>query len=347
MKSIRLFAIVIICMPSLGWAGSSCSIGHGYPEVSDISVTERGTVILLGSYFDSYRRSEAEPIQLMSTGEGWQRLEKPLAMPASPRKADCPVKPKIPTEQELSEWYWRGTRKVPDSNFEQELVGCVEFGDETWSGTSWYGGEGSWGVGGLISFNALTQHTDGRYLWELHGYSVSHLELFDGQLWIGTTYRGECGGPAPGFGIKRYPLVKGKPSPYEGVDPKYTIPPRGTQAWDEPRICGFAARDMLIVDGDLWVATELGLSVVRIKDGDLIFHNYVPDLTSDSLMRKVTCDDLYTELLESPRSITDEGLDIGVMFEEFWARLSKHRPEFFRRHLRRLHGHDVAAESTE
>ncbi len=38
MKSIRLFAIVIICMPSLGWAGYLCSIDHGYPEVSDIAV---------------------------------------------------------------------------------------------------------------------------------------------------------------------------------------------------------------------------------------------------------------------------------------------------------------------
>jgi hypothetical protein len=347
MYSKRLVAILIISIPSISWAGWPCSIDHGYPEVSDIAVTEQGVVLLLGSYFYNYQQSDREPIQLISTGDGWQRLEKLVAMPAPTRVADCPVKPKIPTEQELAEWYWRGMPKAPNSYFEQELVGCVEFGDETWSGTSWYGGEGSWGVGGIIGFNALTQRTDGRYLWGLHGYSVSHLELFDEQLWIGTTYRGECGGPASGFGIKRYPLVRGKPFPYEVVDPKYTIPPRGTQAWDEPRICGFAARDMLIVDGDLWIATELGLSVVRLKDGELVFDNYVPDLTSDSLMRKVSCDDLYTELLESPRSITDEGFDIGVMFDQFWARLSKHRGEFTRRHLRRLHGHDDTVESIE
>lgn len=64
-------------------------------------------------------------------------------------------------------------------------------------------------------------------------------------------------------------------------------------------------------------------------------------------MRKVSCDDLYAELLESPRSITDKGFDIGVMFDQFWERLSAHRPEFTRRYLRRLHGHDVAAEPTE
>ena len=347
MKSIRLVAILTIYISSNSWAGWPCSIDHGYPEVSDITVTERGVVVLLGSYFDNHRRSDEEPIQLISTGGGWQRLEKPIAMPAQTRKADCPVKSKIPTEQELADWFWSGTAKFPDANFEQKLVGCVEFGDETWSGTSWYGDEGSWGVGGLIGFNASTQHTDGRYLWGLHEYSVSHLKLFDEQLWIGTTYRGECGGPASGFGIKRYPLVKGKPFPYKVVNPQISIPPRGTQAWDEPRICGFAARDMLIVDGDLWVATELGISVVQRKDGELVFHNYVPDLTSDSLMRMVSCDDIYTELLESPRSITDEGFDIGVMFDQFWARLSRHRPEFTRRHLRRLHGHDVEVESIE
>ncbi len=347
MNLIRLVAVLTIYIPSTSWAGWPCSIDHGYPEVSDIAVIERGVVVMLGRYFDNHRRSDKEPIQLISAGGGWQRLDKLIAMPASTRKADCPVKSKIPTGQELADWYWRGAPKAPDSNFEQELVGCVELGDETWSGTSWYGGEGSWGVGGLIGFNASTQQTDGRYLWGLSEYSVSHLELFDEQLWIGTTYRGECGGPAPGFGIKRYPLVKGKPFPYEVVDPKYTIPPRGTQAWDEPRICGFAARDMLIIDGDLWVATELGLSVVQLEEGELVFHNYVPDLTSDSLMREVSCDELYTELLESPRSITDEGFDLGVMFDRFWARLSKHRGEYTRRHLRRLHGHDDAVESNE
>ena len=347
MISIRNVAILIFSIPSISWAGWPCSIDHGYPEVSDIAITEQGVVVSLGSYFYNDRRPDEKAIQLISTGGEWRRLEKPLAMPQPTRKAECPVKPKIPTEQELADWYWRGTPKFPNSYFEQELVGCVEFGDETWSGTSWYGGEGSWGIGGLIVYNASTQYTEGRYLWGLHGYSISHLELFDEQLWIGTTFRGECGGPAPGFGIKRYPLVKGRPFPYEVVDPKYTIPPRGTQAWDEPRICGFAARDMLIVDGDLWVATELGLSVVQRSNGELVFHNYVPDLTSESLMREVTCDDLYTELLESPRSITDEGFDLGVMFDQFWARLSRHRAEFTRRHLRQLHGHDVPAEPTE
>ncbi len=347
MNSIRLVAILTISIPSMTWAGWPCSIDHGYPEVSDIAVTEQGVVLLLGSYFHNYQQSDREPVQLISTGGEWQRLEKPVVMPATTRNADCPVKSKIPTGQELADWYWRGAPRSPDSNFGQELVGCVEFGDETWSGTSWYGGEGSWGVGGLIGYNASTHQTDGRYLWGLNEYSVSHLELFDEQLWIGTTYRGECGGPAPGFGITRYPLVKGKPFPYEVVDPTITIPPRGTQAWDEPRICGFAARDMLIIDGDLWVATELGLSVVQLEEGELVFHNYVPDLTSDSLMREVSCDELYTELLESPRSITDEGFDLGVMFDRFWARLSKHRGEYTRRHLRRLHGHDDAVESNE
>ncbi len=273
MNSRRCFVILIACIPSIAWAGWPCSIDHGYPEVSDIAVTEHGTVILLGSYFDGQRRPDEKEIQLVLTSEGWRRLEKPIAMPAATRRVDCPVKPKMPTEQELAEWNWRGTPKAPDSSFEQELVGCVEFGDEIWSGTSWYGAEGSWGVGGLISFDASTQQTNGRYLWGLNEYSVSHLELFDAQLWIGTTYRGECGGPAPGFGIKRYPLTKGKPFPYKVVDPKTTIPPRGTRAWDEPRICGFAARDMLIVDNNLWVATELGLSIVQSRHGELVFHN--------------------------------------------------------------------------
>ena len=107
-----------------------------------------------------------------------------------------------------------------------------------------------------------------------------------------------------------------------------------------PEICGFAVRGMVEHDGQLWVATDLGLSVGTEQDeGTVAWTNYVPDLEHELLMRPVACYDLYEELLRSPRIATDFGFDMGYAFEDFWRRLSSLRHEFVRDYLRKLHGH--------
>ena len=87
----------------------------------------------------------------------------------------------------------------------------------------------------------------------------------------------------------------------------------------------------------MWVATELGLSKLTDQRGP-VWSNYVPDLSDPSIMRKVTCDDLYTELLTSREFAETEGFDIGNAFDVFWRRLSALRPDFVRRYVRKLHG---------
>ena len=163
--------------------------------------------------------------------------------------------------------------------------------------------------------------------YTLLNYSVSTIQYFDGRLWLGRTQHGECVGPEPGFGLSYYDEAR-------------------DSLRDVPGVCGFAIRSMSVFRGDLWVASDLGLARGRIAEsGPVVWQNFVPDLDDHRLMRPVICDAFYEELLRSPDMAADTAFDRGYAFEEFWKTLSKVRPTFVSRYLRRLHGHAPAGES--
>ncbi len=220
--------------------------------------------------------------------------------------------PDRPLEQAESDW------------FDQRILSCASDGQNNWGGITFYGAEGGWGVGGLVKQNIQSGEIEFIRPRELVGASTGPLAYFADELWFGQTWFGECGGPAPGTGLKRLYV-----HPYS----------KRYQVEEISAVCGFAIRDFQEHDGALWVATELGLSRLTDSDNDgLQWANYVPDLKDPSLMRPVACDALYVELLSSQKFAETEGFDIGNAFDVFWERLGELRPDFVRRHLRRLHG---------
>ncbi len=320
-KCADLYAVLVglaICLLSpLANAGWPCSISHAYPQVRSINIVEGQIAITLGEYFSS--DVETLVVLMQSGTGGWVRIrdDAPIVNTQASSCGDS-MNPPIDENWLLNRTDFARSRDY----FEQEIGACTTDGRALWAGSSFYGGDGYWGVGTLIRKDL----NSGRYNYvhdlNLQPYSTSHLEFFAKQLWIGTTHHGECGGLENGYGIMRFDLRT-----------QYTVRP-------VPEICGFAVRGMLVHEKQLWIATDLGLSVGKENsDGQVDWRNYLPDLDDKKLMRSMTCDALYEELLRSSRLATDTAFDMGYGFEDFWQRLQKLRPEFARSYFRKLHGH--------
>lgn len=299
-------------------AGWPCSLSHAYPEISNLTVLDGSVVATLGDYFRTDRDSPIVLRQLENGG--WAISDDEHAVTKTTTLSACDGQMTPPLDE-----YWLRTRKDFDRTkdyFEQEIGACTTDGAALWGGTSFYGGEGYWGVGALIRKDL--ESGEYRYYQDLHlqPYSTSHLAYFARKLWIGTTHHGECSGPEPGFGVMRFDL-------------RHEVAVRKA-----PEICGFAVRSMIVHDDKLWIATDLGLSIGQaLPNGDVEWQNYLPDLDDELLMRPVECDALYEELLRSPRIVTDTAFDMGYAFEDLWARLYDLRPEFVTQYLRKLHNH--------
>jgi hypothetical protein len=85
---------------------------------------------------------------------------------------------------------------------------------------------------------------------------------------------------------------------------------------------------MVLLDDELWVASDLGLARARRgKYGIWEWENFIPTIEQPERLQPVTCEDLYTNLLESlPRSPADPGdrSQWSMLFQV----LMKHRPDF-------------------
>ena len=207
--------------------------------------------------------------------------------------------------------------------YNESVQSCASDGQYNWGGITFYDSEGGWGVGGFVRQHLETGKIE--YVRPTRGnlgMSTGPLAYYAGELWFGQTWFSECAGPESGTGLKR--LV------FHDNSDSYRVE-------EVPEVCGFAIRDFQEFEGSLWVATELGLSRLSEQDGEH-WTNFVPDMSDPSLMREVECDDLYAELLSSKTFAETEGFDLGYAFDDFWKRLSELRPEFVRRHLRKLHG---------
>ena len=319
-------ALVLVLQAYAASAASPCSFDSAYPEVSGIELVDGAIEVTLGAYFsDAY--VERRVYRLAADGDWQPRPDRNIFTDRFVAES-CPADMDPPLDEN---WLRNWTRWTPeDGHFEQSMGACTSDGRALWGGTSFYGGEGYWGVGALVRKDLAT----GRYRYYhsvyLKRYSINHLAVFGNNLWIGTTHHGECTGPEPGFGVFRFSLRE-----LEYV--------RAV-----PDVCGFATRGMLVHDDRLWIATDLGLSIGRIgENGKVVWQNYVPDPDSDEPMRKVECDALYKELLQSERFATDFDFFMGFAFEDFWRRLRELRPAFTATYLRELHGHPAGEQLRE
>lgn len=333
-RILTLAVTVIACTPA-AYGGWACSIDHAYPEVSELKIEDGKLVAVLGTYFAHTKdRGSAErpryliehPRLSMSAGGKWERdgLGGPPDMWDGSGQ-QCIDAPEDPEAAWKAAHYDAPFARAEGDWFDQSVTSCASDGKAIWGGISFYGAEGGWGVGGLVKKDTETGFVEYVRPPKLIGGSTGPLAYFADSLWMGTTWFGECAGPTPGTGLKKlkyYPH-----SDFYGVD-------------EVPEVCGFAIRDFQEFDGALWIATELGLSKLVDDDG-AVWTNFVPDLDHPELLRQVSCDAFYTELLTSSRFAEIEGFDIGNAFDVFWKRLSTLRPNFARRYLRELHGHSA------
>lgn len=324
--------VVILALAPATYAGWPCSIEHAYPEVSQLSVEDGKLVAALGG---SFRVSKAivgsngrklntyqYPRLEMSSDGSW--VEKELGPKIDPDDA-LKTCMEVPSDAEAGGQSAYDDRPVSDEHtwFNQSVTTCATDGKFLWGGISFYAAEGGWGVGGLVRQDTETGAIEFIRPPRLKSRSVSQLAFFADSIWLGVNHVGECYGSPPGSGLKR--LREYRSGSYGLVQ--------------VPEVCGFAIRDFQEFEGALWVATELGLSRLR-ADGEE-WKNFIPDFDHPNLVREVTCDELYTELLESTAFAQIKGFDIGNAFDIFWERLSALRPNFTRRYMRKLHGHPV------
>lgn len=330
-----LLALLLLACGPAAQAGWPCSIDHAYPEVASLSVENGELVAILGTRFFENKKEieisgktyevfiEEYPRLVLSANGQWthtgvvNRVERwddsrqqCLDVPRDPEAAWQSIRPDAPLQEAPGDW------------FDQSVLSCTSDGQHRWGGITFYGGEGGWGVGGLVRQHLENGGIEFIRPDGLVRASTGPIAWFAGELWMGQTWFGECGGPAPGTGLKQLY--------YHDYSREYRVK-------EVPEVCGFAIRDFQEFDGALWIASELGLARLNANDG-LEWTNYVPDLADPRLMREVECDALYAELLSSERFANTEGFDIGFAFEVFWDRLMALRPAFARRYLRELHG---------
>ena len=200
----------------------------------------------------------------------------------------------------------------PDT-IEQAPTSCTRVGSLVYFGIAFYGGEGSGGVGGVGRLDLHTGKVDVRRPQLLRTTSVDKLFVIDKSVWVTTKDYSE-GTTGPGIGIARYDWVQDRLDTFQGNK-------------DGP--CGMWANDMLVHDGELWVATELGISRYSLKHGT--WRHFVPINATSQDLRETSCHEIY-QAVASHLSATPEKMDDvcdlngGPPRDIFRHLLQEHRP---------------------
>ncbi len=314
-------AILTLAIPTSGFAGFVCGIdGSLLPSIHKLDVDNGRLNAFVGPVTLEEDRSRTASLLVRDDNGDW-RFQSRAKLPAATGSwsADQCMTP--PPDQQWTEANKDRIRENPD--FNQEVRVCVDGHGRRWGGISFYGGEGSWGVGGIVEEDTKTGATRYYRPRTLIDYSTSHLEFFGDRLWIGTAWYGECG---VGVGVG---VLSGEFANDE-LYPSWVM-----------ETCGFIVSDMVVHDDSLWIATEMGLSRVS-KSGDrykpFTWKNYVPTGNSENPMREITCDQLYAELFQSSDLASATPNDSGHPYGVLWHRVSKLRPNFAWQYVRRLNG---------
>ncbi len=277
---------MLVIFPGTTQAAESCYNESRFPSVVNLEVLEDGfRVQAAGRHHD--RQKKTAPTLTYTPDAGWRKSgTSPCSGPTCGAESQaCNVKlPNIVLSDKeilaLTDW-----THIPD--IEQKIGACVQHGDYVYFGIEFYQGEGTSGIGGIGRYNLKTKEMDIRRPKVLTHTSVNHI-LHDGKdLWFGTVGHYECIGTPPTKGLIRY-------------------------EWDSQKVrriyrgpCGFVVHGLMADDKALWVATDFGISrLARGRAGWGRWHHFVPDLTTESGMRKTTCDALYTEMLDTLRNET-------------------------------------------
>jgi len=320
--------IAAVAVPSVSLAGWSCGIdGSLLPQVYAIEIVDDQLEVYVGPTEQTKVATKRIGSAVALNDNGDWTVQSRIEMPT--RRDSVYAEPCMNPPPDVE---WLRTYKpwsLGNPNFEQRIGVCATGSGKQWGGISFYGGEGSGGVGGIVEQDVETGSTRYHRPSALLDYSTSHLEYFGGRIWIGTAWYGECG---TGMGIGVLSGEFANNELYAG--------------WAMEG-CGFLVSDMLVHSGSLWIATELGLSKVTKSDerfNKFKWTNYVPTGDNDHPMREVSCDELYEELLQSAKLASAPPNDDGYPYGVLWQRINKLRPNFAWQYIRKLNGLAPAPE---
>jgi hypothetical protein len=257
---------LLLARPGALDAGYGCP---GYfshlPAVQELTLDERNTVVpaTLGQTYDAFNARPA-PCTL------------PNPVPTPSLEEMLRFRPKLRKVDWIASSSGDGLASDP--------VECVGLRGSTYFGLAYYQGEGGLGLGGIGRTVPGIGRPEIRRPFPLAGLSVSRM-IFDGAaFWIATALQDE-GFDLPG-GLYRYDW-----------DTK-TL----ERAWTEDvGPCGYWINDMLLAEGVLWVATDLGVSAHDLRSGT--WRHFVPSKTAGEPLTAVSCRGLYERLLTTlPRT---------------------------------------------
>jgi hypothetical protein len=314
-------------MPSEPTLGAViCYDERAFPAIVHLEKQGGGLLAVLGPKWwrapwrDSFHPERAPALSYQPT-RGW-RVADDVPMPrpdaeASPACAE--LVPPIPLTVEEAILLRPHVGEVPQSllGVHQSIGACQQVGDVIWFGISFYDGEGYEGVGGVGRYDLATKRLEVRRPQELRDASVSYLVHDGDSLYVATLANQECVGRPPVSGLLHYEWGE-------------------SMAYRQP-ICGFVPHGMVLLDGDLWVASDLGLARGRRgRYGLREWQNYVPTSDPKDPVRETSCAALYESLLDSlPTAAPDP--DTRSPWSQLFRNLVRFEPdsEFLEGYVRR------------
>lgn len=266
----RIFFLSFLFFTTRANASFSCYDETSLPSVRRVDVSDGKIFAYLANSDTTAKVVALDPIK------GWQRLgDRPCLRCDLPKSSCGHGKPSIKLSTEnakalRSDWNW--------ADVEEHATSCHEDRDTTWFSIGFYQGEGVGGVGGIGRKKGATIE----YRWPegLRESSVGPILYDSGLIWAGTYHSYECTGDIAAKGLVVYDWNTNSLDTFIG---KNAGP------------CGSIVHDLLLHDGKIWVATDLGLSSFDKKTN--VWSNFSPGKDGEPAMYKVQCDALYNAVL--------------------------------------------------
>lgn len=203
----------------------------------------------------------------------------------------------------------------------QQIGACHRSDDVIWFGISFYEGEGATGVGGVGRYDLQTKQMEIRRPVKLRGVSVNHILAEGSRLWAGTTARGECVGQPATEGLVIYDWEAD----------------RTLDLGQHEGMCGFVVHGLERIGDDVWVASDLGLSVGRKPMHPATsrrWEHFVPRPNANVPAQSVACHEIYRDLLDRLPYEGDESIAVGTSFYRiFFRSLMEFHPAFVEQYV--------------
>jgi hypothetical protein len=312
-------AVLTVPIVSLVHAALSCYHENDFPSVLKLEQTSNGVRAYLGGRHNDYRSGKSKTV-LYSPGTGW--VQGPdgdckqgwAGYCAKEDISGCRYNiPEVALCEQAKAAFPDHVSGCSPEGFEQKVSVCTAHAGSVYFGISFYQGEGVWGVGGVGRYDPRTRQVEIQRPALLRSSSINQI-VHDGKsLWLGTTGHYECIGLPPTVGLVQLQWQSG------------STKTRTSKNNNGP--CGFVVHGLISTGEALWVATDLGISVLGGAGFSAdAWRHFVPDLGNGSIMRETTCEALYTELLDSlPREsngVSDSSYNLLVQ------NLKKFRSDF-------------------